>query len=293
MAECQRCPFQAVVTALAEIVKMFPKRVRENGRNVAASLNQAELLLETSKNQKVRKAAKALVPEYSRLVGFIEGAILPVARKVCHACSTTSDDDNLSRHGRTFVFLDAQPNASNLSATPGEATQDGGDPESALNGPEDEDKTDFLEREHDAFFADDSREERESAPVGGDWLNTHAVRSPSATGGTNLPTHIEDVIRKVLHDFLQLTVFEQLMILRQMAGETFVEFGTLKWMPYELKRPQSKEFVSLRWKKLVAKFPLAAALRRQNPSAKRRDADSCDTRPAMVQDEINLFGGFL
>ena len=52
-----------------------------------------------------------------------------------------------------------------------------------------------------------------------------------------------------------------MLILSQWSGESFSEFGTMKWVPRELKRPQSKQLISQRWNKLCLRFPLAAALK--------------------------------
>lgn len=52
-----------------------------------------------------------------------------------------------------------------------------------------------------------------------------------------------------------------MLILSQWSGESFSEFGTMKWVPRELRRPQSKQLISQRWNKLCLRFPLAAALK--------------------------------
>ena len=97
----------------------------------------------------------------------------------------------------------------------------------------------------------------------GSWLNKNTIRPPvSSEGVSQLPTHIEDTIRKVMHDFNELDVFDQNMLLHQMTGATMTDFATMKWVPHEMKRAQSKEFVDYRWRRLLSRFPLAAAIKK-------------------------------
>lgn len=312
MAECQRCPFQSVVTALTELVKTFPNRNYKRGSQDPRRFNQAELMefavrssdTGKSRSREKRKQFKAttvaLLPAYAQLVEFIEAKVLPLAREICYACSCASDDDNLSRHGRSFVSLDAMSTGSFLassSRSPSPLPDDapgGADPLSADNPAQGD--ADFLSRENDAFFADAGDDDPSSPARSGDWLNSHAVHAePSQGSSSKLPTHIEDAILSALHDFLQLSVFEQNMLIRYLSGGdfTFVDFAQMGWVPREMHRPQSKEFVYQRWKALCKRFPLAAAMKngtvakgRLAPKHVPRRAKS--DRVPMVQTEMLL-----
>ena len=247
MAECQRCQFQKVVQSLTELVKTYPRREAVGGKTVVTDLNRAQLTYREANDKKVKKAAKAIIEPYSRMVEFINEELLPLARDICLFCSASSDDDNLTSRGRSVLSLDAMPtgiSVSNDTDTPNE----------------------------------------------GSWLNKNVKRLPPPSHGvTNLPTHIEDMLRKVLHDFAELDVFEQNMIFHQMTGATMVDFATMKWVPHEMKRAQSKEFADYRWKRLVTRFPLAAALRKARPlaGAKSRKPSNGDAIP-LVQDELKF-----
>lgn len=79
-------------------------------------------------------------------------------------------------------------------------------------------------------------------------------RAPSLSAA-NLPPDAADLIRRSLKDFAALSVFEKMLLISQRSGQSFSEFGTMKWIPRELKRPQSKQLVSQRWNRLVERFP--------------------------------------
>lgn len=116
---------------------------------------------------------------------------------------------------------------------------------------------------------------------------------PPSHGVTSLPTHIEDALRKVLHDFAELDVFDKNMIFHQMTGATMVDFATMKWVPPEMKRAQSKEFADYRWKRLVTRFPLAAALRKARPLSGSKVRKNSNNVIPLVQDELKLTKGNL
>lgn len=247
MAECQRCQFHSVVKALSELVQTLPRREKVGGKVVVTDLNRAQLTYREANDKKVKKAAKAMVEPFSRLVEFVNEELLPLAREICLYCSAASDDDNLTSRGRSVLSLDAMPNGIAVS----------GDEESASEG---------------------------------SWLNKNVKRLPPPSHGvTSLPTHIEDALRKVLHDFAELDVFDQNMIFHQMTGATMVDFATMKWVPHEMKRAQSKEFADYRWKRLVTRFPLAAALRKARPlsGSKSRKPTKGESIP-LIQDELKL-----
>ena len=246
MAECQRCQFHAVVSALSSLVQTFPRRQTKNGKVVMTDLNRAELTLREAADRRVRRAAKAFCEPYNRLVDFINDDLLPMAREICLFCSTASNDDNLTSSGRSFVSLDAMPN--------GVALSDGQD---------------------------------SSSP--GSWLNKNTIRPPmSSDGVSQLPTHIEDTIRKVMHDFNELDVFDQNMLLHQMTGATMTDFATMKWVPHEMKRAQSKEFVDYRWRRLLTRFPLAAAIKKARPLTSSKSKRGKSDGIGFVQDEMEL-----
>lgn len=126
----------------------------------------------------------------------------------------------------------------------------------------------------------------------GSWLNRNTIYTPpSSEGVTQLPTHIEDTIRKVMHDFAELDVFDQNMLLHQLSGGTMTDFATMRWVPHEMKKAQSKEFADYRWRRLVTRFPLAAALRKAKALMPRSKRVSKGESVPMVQDELGLFRG--
>lgn len=248
MAECNRCEFQTFVTGISSLLKRC--RTVENGKSL--SLSAPAYMARRAKSAKVRRAAKALASAIDPLLDAIDHSILPLAREVCSACSQCSDDDNPSHHGRVFVSLDAMaPAAADISGT-----------YSA-----DDEASDRPLRDDDAFFNDDEGDDPDDDNQG-NWLNRNAIKVPpssSSSGVTKLPTHIEDALRKVLHQFAALDIFEQNLVLQQMSGQTFADFGSMGWVPDDMKHPQSKQLVSARWDRIVKKFPVAAALRKIQP----------------------------
>ena len=116
-------------------------------------------------------------------------------------------------------------------------------------------------------------------------------RAPSLSAA-NLPPDAADLIRRSLKDFAALSVFEKMLLISQWSGQSFSEFGTMKWIPRELKRPQSKQLVSQRWNRLVERFPLAAALKCARPGRIRKDrsglsapeTDSTPFDPSLLED---------
>lgn len=252
MAECQRCQFQAVVTALSTLVQTFPRRQTKNGKVAMTDLNRAELTLREASDLRVRRAAKAFCEPYNRLVDFVNEDLLPMAREICLFCSTASNDEKkkdekLTMRGRSFVYLDSMPDGVALSD------------------------------HHDSSSS-------------GSWLNKNTIRpiESSSEGVSQLPTHIEDTIRKVMHDFNELDVFDQNMLLHMMSGATMTDFATMKWVPHEMKRAQSKEFVDYRWRRLLTRFPLAAAIKKARPLTSSKSKRGKGGGLGLIQDELEL-----
>ena len=180
------------------------------------------------------KTLRAVLPDFLSLRDAAE-RFQRRLQPLCLECSRVSDDDNLSRSGQTFVSIDAM-------ATVGLAAS-GADPAADLPG-------------------DDAPQER-LRQTASDYLSRNALvpdSSPSESA-TSLPSDVEDVLRRNLKDFCELSHFEKMLILSQWSGESFSKFGTMKLVPRELKRPQSKQLISQRWNKLCLRFPLAAALK--------------------------------
>ena len=246
-------------------------------------------------------AAKAVAPEFAELVeaankflaklNKVSGKDCP--NNICLKCSQASNDDNLSRQGQTFVMLDAfAGNAlSSLGADPAEGIdsiddgddnghKDGRDNEAGeldgngesghTSGANDEAGTggNHFGETSEFFTHDDDPIESDNRQNSGDWLAKNVIRDVhhlDEEGNTNLPAHIEDYLRKILHSFSSLDVFEQILIFSQMCGQNFTSFGSMKWVPKEFKSPQTKQLVSQRWDRLCQKFPIAAALRKAKP----------------------------
>lgn len=247
MSECQSCSFQRIVTALAALSETFSRKQHRDGRDEITYLNCAQLAVRDATSPKVRKAAKDFETKFSAVFDYLEKELLPAAREVCLKCSHASDDDNLSRDGKSFASLDAMPKGVELA--------------SARNGSV------------------------------GSWLNSNAQETAAGDNGVgsiNLPSHIADTLRRVLMDFSGLDVFDQNFILHQMSGATMTDFASMKWVPHEFKKPQSKEFVGYRWRRLVTRFPLALALRDAKPLSVKSERSKRYSGPAVVQEEMCL-----
>lgn len=273
MAECTYCPFQQIVNAVSALTKTY--RVIPSAKDAAkynirpgdtVTLDAIQYTAYKLKKNKVKKVAMDVHESYLRVVSAIESQLMPLMQKVCLECSKASNDDNLSRKGQTFVFLEAMctNGLSGKSAIPGEGMdepQDGWDGTTGGTG-----ESLREDSESDPFFtdADGDYAEPDNRQTSSDWLHknvkidTHYL---DPEGCTKLPSHIEDHLRKILHSFSQLSVFEQNLIFSQLSGQTFSDFGSMSWIPSDMRKPQSKQLVSVRWDKLVRKFPLAAALR--------------------------------
>ena len=276
--ECQVCTCDPLVKALAEITRTYTVTARQydapgSPRPVRSrELNPVEtkIVRELSKKKPKRgivRTLRAVLPDFLALRALAE-RLQRGLQPLCLECSRVSDDDNLSRSGQTFVSIDAMatvglaasgadpaadlPGDDAPSAPPGVLVPDSA---AATDGPA---STDRAYRE----FYDDAPQER-LRQTASDYLSRNALvpdSSPSESA-TSLPSDVEDVLRRNLKDFCAPSYFEKILILSQWSGESFSEFGTMKWVPRELKRPQSKQLISQRWNKLCPRFPLAAALK--------------------------------
>ena len=213
-----------------------------------------------------------LARNHEKLVAAVK-ALLPLLQQICLGCSRTSNDDNLSRYGQVFVSIDAM-NSLGLIASGADPTadlNDCSDPTTSYNGDSDindKEDSDAVYAALDSNHVDDLRDSSSNLQVSQtahDYLLSHTaldVHSQDPESSSKLPAHIEDLLRKYLSDFNHLDTFEKFLCFSQWSGQSFSEFGTMKWIPEELKRPQSKQFVTQRWNKLLEKFPVAAALRK-------------------------------
>lgn len=256
--ECQACPFNDIVQALAALMKSYA--VEEYGpRGVTTTpMNAMEYMASRMRNKKIMAAAKKATPEFTKILEMVE-RFLPLFQDICITCSQTSDDDNLSRGGQSFVFIESMA-SSGLASRP-----DGydGDIEADI------DTSLPSERGDSAIGSIYSDEEAERASsTSHDYLQSHAaidVHRLDPEGNTKLPAHIEDYLKKVLYSFSQLSLFEQILVFTQMHDMSFAEFGTMKWIPQEMKRAQSKQLISQRWAKIVKRFPLAEVFQKAKP----------------------------
>ena len=265
MAECQRCPFQQIVDGLTALVRKYVVEPRTYG-DPCMVMNAFEYLAYKSKNSKIKKLAASNAETYAALISSLETKLLPIAQKICSTCSMTSDDDNPSNHGMTFVSIDAMagsPLAMDYSAARSRLANSSDD----MNGSE-SGAADGFSSDDDAFFADMYDE---TDGIGGtsqmDWINKSrvAMPSPNSDGCTKLPSHIEDELRKVLHTFAKLGVTDQNFVLHQMGGGSLNDFASMRWVPDEMKRRQSKQWASVRWNRIVDQFPIAKVLRKERP----------------------------
>lgn len=226
---------------------------------------------------------ETIAPRHREIVESIK-RILPELQKVCLGCSRTSNDDNLSNHGQIFVSIDAMAaiglaaadqtvlsvkgcDSDTAAASRGDGSSSDAEPDrgpSTLNNPGDSDsRSDEAYRD---FY--DSTVAEAVAQSAHDYLLSHAapeVHRQDPEGTTALPSHIEDMLRTKLAEFASLSPFEQLLCFSQWSGQSFSDFATMKWVPLEFFRPQSKQFITNRWNKLVEKFPLAEALKKTAP----------------------------
>lgn len=213
-------------------------------------------------------------PRHREILALIESA-LPDLQQICLGCSRTSDDDNLSNHGQTFVSIDAMATIGLAAASESpsdiddEKIRKAHDADTAvLNDPDDQIGATTSDSAYRSFY--DSTSSAAVAQSAHDYLLSHtspdAIRPKSCGTVTTLPSHVEDFLREHLASFASLTVFEQLLCFSQWSGQTFSDFATMKWVPTELLKPQSKQFITNRWNRLVQKFPLADALKKATPT---------------------------
>lgn len=261
MAECQRCPFQQIVDGLTALTKTYKVEPRKYGDPVL-EFNPVGYLAYRSKNQKIRKMASEFNERYDLIVKQLESSFLPFAQKICYKCSSTSNDDNPSNHGMTFVSMDAMPtsflSSNGFSFSVGDEPEEGGKADAPDSSGDDEDAQ---------FFSDMNDEDGTSGASPSDWINTNRIQVTQATdeGCTNLPSHIEDLLRKVLKDFGSLGITDQNFVLQQMTGQSLQDFASMNWVPDEMKSRQTKQWASGRWNRIVKNFPIAKVLRKERP----------------------------
>lgn len=278
--ECQVCCFQPVVQALSALLKTYTvssssKGLRNsNPRSKPEELNalRAKLTRELGKKKQKKPIINALrsaVKDFDTLLELVD-ELLPKLQTVCLECSRHSNDDNLSRSGQTFISVDAMASSglASYSSDPAACVSlsDDYDSHSTQNDPYA--APDPNEDNPNDFYDDDI--ETKTAQHAHDYLTAHALPSDNyhdPDGCTHLPSHIEDMLRQTLKDFSALSAFERMLVLAQWSGMSFAEFGTMKWVPKELKHPQSKQLISQRWAKIVDKFPIASVLQKSKPCA--------------------------
>lgn len=267
--ECQKCAFNPIVQALSAILQTYTVVIDK--KNVP--LNAIEYMVYRHKitNSKISKVAAELKPVFNKLRTFIELEMLPKCQKICRTCSKYSNDDNLSRSGQTIVSMDAMAGASGDLAGGGYST--------AYAGSEEHNEGEGGEVDYDRMFFD-SDDEDDANTLGesrGNWLNKNAIKSQKTKnflGITNLPPDVEEEIKRVIVSFKELSVLQQCVLLQRWNEQSFVDIGSMTWVPEEFKRHNDKQLVSFWWRQIVKKFPLANALSyRKNQSGKQEKTD--------------------
>lgn len=265
--ECQNCAFNPIVKALADIQKTY--MVTQGKRNV--QLNAIEYLVYRTKNtnKKISAAAEDLLKAFAKLKEFVETKMLPVCQNICKTCSKTSDDDNLSRGGQTMISFDAMPGeAGDLEGS----QQYNGEDDDGGEAGTDESRWD---RE---FFSDDDDDDAQYDNRG-NWLNKNAIQVDQARksdGVTNLPVAVENEVKAILASFRDLTTLQQMILIQRWNEMSFVDIGSMTWVPTELKHPNDKQLVGFWWKQIVRKCPWAEVLsskKRKSNLANRADGD--------------------
>jgi len=266
--------------------------MKSNDRNTSTELNaiDCKLVHEISKKKQKKQIIEPLVAaraDFRKLVALArkimespDGVNPSPLQSVCLACSRISDDDNLSRSGQTFVSVDAMASSG--------LTANSSDPAAhiSLSDENDLESGDFNTDSSTSYGDEDSSSPASSdlynasedinpddlsiktAQSAHDYITANAIHIDSSSDSdscSKLPSHIEDLLRKQLASFAELEDFEKILILGVWSGLNFAEFGTMKWVPEEIKRPQSKQLILQRWNRLVEKFPLAAALQKSAP----------------------------
>lgn len=262
--ECQNCAFDPIVNAVAALTKDYTVTI--GNKNV--QMNAIEYVAHRHKktNPKVAKAARMLMPTFAKLRSFVENELLPKCQEVCVTCAKSSDDDNLSRGGQDFIFIEAMPGY--MSEVEGGAgVGETGDDEGEGGMPTEE----ALDR---AFFDEDGNDPADSdMGATGGWLNQHAIkqsRSSSEDGGvTPLPLSVECEVKRILDAFRELTMLQKCILLQRWEEKSFVDIGSMTWVPKEMKRHNDKQLVGFWWRQIEEKFPWAKTL---SPKRRRKGA---------------------
>lgn len=279
--ECQNCAFNQVVQAVSAILMTYTVVIRQ--KNIP--LNPIEYLIHRRRKtdekkkkaeQKVTKVAEELLPKFNKLKEYVASELLPLCQNICMTCSRVSNDDNLSRCGQNFVFMEAMPGAAGELAG---GVSDGNCGESGEDGDGSDTASGQQQDEEMAFFEDD---EDEVVETRGNWLNENALKTGNGkdvAGVSKLPIGVEDTLKNILSSFRGLTIFQQVILLLRWQEMSFVDIGSMTWVPSEFTRHNDKQLVGFWWRQIVKKFPWADAL-----SAKKRKKG--ETRKAGEDDDF-------
>jgi len=183
-----------LVRGVAEMLREY--RVTKQSEMLV--VNPVERMVQWARRKEVKTAAEALTGEYGTLVAGLQ-ALLPKFQEVFLCCSRSSDDDNLSRSGQTFVFLEAMPGAAGNLADGRGKVSEGEDGEPQDEGPAADEDREFFDEDPGADDVGAAR---------GNWLNEHAILRDRTSGdesATRLHPEVEEGLKRLLTMFAQLT----------------------------------------------------------------------------------------
>ncbi|MCQ2299884.1 MAG: hypothetical protein MJZ81_07170 [Bacteroidales bacterium] len=217
--ECYRCPLKPVIDAFvaSDSLKAFSSKRRS------------------------RDGSSSPHP-FAHLVQPIADAL----SAVCLKCSATSDDDNLSHHGQTFVSIDSTIESPSGRRTGSSASE----------------------------FILSQRSPDAAAPAYGRFDDSFDRPPPSDASSedetsrtTGLPASVEDALKRQFANFRSLSVLDLCLLSHMLSGGSLASFASMSWLPrlpYDPTTlqpiPITRQAAHARFRSICRRIPVLAVL---------------------------------
>ena len=288
--ECARCPIQPLIHAFTQanldnsLGRMKTKQVISAVRDLQSKFkNVCETCKTAIAKHDTEPAIQALRSAWNtqhlKLLDCIAkqdettrsaiDSLQSAFQAVCLTCSRSSNDDNPSNHGQTFVSLDSGNCAANSGRAATTATDD-----NLVQA-----RADWI----GLHAAPDSQYHPSAFPSPHEHMDAleepQDINSPTPPQSQpqdpqdplNLPPHIADTLRREFANFVSLDPFDKMLVSCLLSGMNISEFARMLWLPYSIVdpktrtiKPVTKQAAHARWNNIIKKFPAMTAIAKRS-----------------------------
>lgn len=219
-------------------------------------------------------AADSLSAFSSRQSHPLAPLVKPLAESlsaICLACSRSSDDDNLSRHGKTFVSFDSESEPSRSSSA-----------SSAADFIYSRRSPDYNPPAYGVFdYGFDQRTDASEPDA----------QNSDISSTTSLPVYVEEALKRQFVNLKSLSPLDLCLVAHVLQGKSLASFASMSWLtrlPYDPATmrpiPITRQAAHSRFRSICRRIPVLAVL---SPSAANSFSDPAEFDASQTPESVS------